>query len=112
MLLPYVEKATINLNKLADYVLNTNHPEGRRKARVFMSALGVTVADSEWLANAILTGLGQSEAVLQGNTNWGVDLPCRYGNPARASMCEGTNGLAMCGTRGKACDKLCNWRMR
>jgi len=78
MLLPNIEKATINVKKLADYVLNTSHPEGRHKARVFLSALGVTTADGEWLAKMILAGVRQSEAVLQSSTNWGqiyrVDL--------------------------------------
>lgn len=57
MLLPNIEKATINLKKLADYVLNASHPEGRHKARVFLAALGIAPADAEWLANAILAGL-------------------------------------------------------
>lgn len=71
MLLPNVEKASINVKKLADYVLNARHPEGRHKARVFLSALGVSAADGEWLANKILAGLRQSDAILQSNTNWG-----------------------------------------
>ena len=71
MLLPNIEKTTINLKKLADYALNSSHPEGRHKARVFLAALGITPADAEWLANAILRGLRKSDAVLQSNTKWG-----------------------------------------
>jgi len=71
MLLPNIETATIDPKKLADYVLNASHPEGRHKARVFLSALGLVAADAEWLSNRVLAGLWQSEAVLQTSTNWG-----------------------------------------
>ncbi len=49
MLLPNIAKASIDQKKLADYVLNASHPEWRHKARVFLSALGLTAADAEWL---------------------------------------------------------------
>lgn len=75
MLLPNIERAAINREKLADYVLNSGHPEGRHKARVFLSALGISASDAAWLADAILAGLRQSEAVLQSNIRWGGDVP-------------------------------------
>jgi len=71
MLLPNREKANIDIGKLTDYVLNPNHPEGRHKARVFLSALGLKAEDGEWLADTILTHLGKSEAVMQSSTSWG-----------------------------------------
>jgi len=72
MLLPNIERASINREKLADYALNSGHPEGRHKARVFLSALGISASDAVWLADAILAGLSRSEAILQGNTRWGT----------------------------------------
>lgn len=72
MLLPNIDRATIDLGKLADYALNPGHPEGRHKARVFLSALGVAATDSAWLADAILAGLRQSDAILQNTTPWGA----------------------------------------
>lgn len=72
MLLPHIEKADIAVTKLTSYVLNAYHPEGRHKARVFLSALDVTIADAQWLADTILSGLWLSEAVLQRHTNWGT----------------------------------------
>ncbi|HCZ15432.1 MAG: hypothetical protein AW09_001807 [Candidatus Accumulibacter phosphatis] len=72
MLLPNIERAVIDLRKLTDYVLNTSHPEGRHKARVFLSSLGITVADGEWLANTILASLWKSEAELQSHIHWGA----------------------------------------
>ncbi|WP_420537381.1 DUF6883 domain-containing protein [Ferrovum myxofaciens] len=72
MLLPNIERASIDVTKLTGYVLNSTHPEGRHKARVFLSALGVTAADGEWLANTILSRLWKSGALLQNDTNWGA----------------------------------------
>ncbi len=71
MLLPGIERASIDRKKLTGYALNSGHPEGRHKARVFRSALGISASDSEWLATAILAGLRQSEAVWQSETSWG-----------------------------------------
>jgi hypothetical protein len=77
--LPNYEDAVIDIRKLRDYALNPSHPEGRHKAKVFMSALGVTGADSQWLASAILQSLPDGEAVQTDSTPWGrlyrVDLP-------------------------------------
>ncbi|CAM5531981.1 hypothetical protein TMEC54S_00276 [Thauera mechernichensis] len=71
MQLPNWRHATIDRRKLRDYVLNPAHPEGRHKARVFLSALGLTAADSEWLATMLLQHLGAAEAVLTDSTPWG-----------------------------------------
>jgi hypothetical protein len=72
MRLPNLDRAHIDIVKLTDYVLNPNHPEGRHKARVFLSALGVDASNSRWLANAILAVVRNSEAVLQAETKWGT----------------------------------------
>ncbi len=40
--------------KLRDYCLNPRHPRGRHKARVFVSALGLTAADANMLREALL----------------------------------------------------------
>lgn len=71
MLLPNIENASIDIRKLADYVLNSNHPEGRHKARVFLAAIGLGATDVEWLSTKLLAGLRESEAVLQSNSIWG-----------------------------------------
>lgn len=71
MLLPGLEHACIDCRKLTGYALDPSHPEGRHKARVFRSALGLTAADSEWLATAILAGLREYDAMWQSETSWG-----------------------------------------
>jgi len=83
MELPNLDRAQIDSTKLAGYVLNANHPEGRHKARVFRSALGITGAHAGWLADAIRAAAGKAEAVLQAETDWGtiyrVDVEIRRG---------------------------------
>ncbi len=83
MLLPNIANADIDIRKLTDYVLNVSHPEGRHKARVFLSALDVTASDAKWLAGAILAGLHDSDAAVQRVTTWGsiyrVDMDILHG---------------------------------
>jgi hypothetical protein len=55
--LPNYERAIIDIRKIEDYCLNTEHPHGRHKARVFRTALGVGTSDSDWLRQTILDGL-------------------------------------------------------
>jgi hypothetical protein len=40
-LLPNLEEATIRIEKLRDYALNMEHPDGRHKAAVFKEVLGI-----------------------------------------------------------------------
>ncbi len=40
-LLPNLEQAAIRVEKLRDYALNMEHPDGRHKAIVFKEALGI-----------------------------------------------------------------------
>jgi len=72
MRLPNYLMATVDLRKLAGYALNLNHPEGRHKARVFLSALGLAPSDSKWLANKILVALADNEAHLVEESPWGT----------------------------------------
>ncbi len=41
MKLPNGERAVVDLEKLIDYCLNPEHPRGKHKARVFLSACGL-----------------------------------------------------------------------
>jgi hypothetical protein len=70
--LPHLDQAQVDVTKLTEYVLNPNHPEGRHKARVFLSALGITAANGGWLADAILLSIRNADAVLQADTRWGA----------------------------------------
>jgi hypothetical protein len=82
--LPNRAHAEIDQRKLRDYVLNPQHPEGRHKARVFRSALGLTALDSEWLAAAIFGSVQEAEAEITNVSRWGslyrVDVDLVRGN--------------------------------
>jgi hypothetical protein len=52
MRLPNGDRADLG-NKLEDYALNPLHPEGRHKARVFASVLGIGPGNSRLLCDAI-----------------------------------------------------------
>jgi hypothetical protein len=77
--LPNAKNAIVELAKLRDYCLNTDHPRGRHKARVFREALGLSVDDAEWLQRELLEGI-QNQPAEKFEVNdygglWRVDLP-------------------------------------
>jgi hypothetical protein len=60
--LPYRERATIDLQKLREYVLNPEHETGKHKARVFKSFLAIEQRHAESLAAVIKGTLAQAVA--------------------------------------------------
>lgn len=54
MKLPNPHKAVVEIAKLREYSLNVNHSVGRHKARVFKTALGLTVEQADWLRERAL----------------------------------------------------------
>ena len=54
MKLPNAEQAFVDLAKLREYALDPAHEEGKHKARVFASALGLSRNDAEWLRDQLL----------------------------------------------------------
>ena len=71
MKLPNGHRADLG-TKVEDYVLNPRHWEGRHKARVFDSTLGITSANQEVLRRAILRAAENSdEAEPLGNNGHG-----------------------------------------
>lgn len=63
MKLPNPEIAIIDDGKLVAYSLNPNHDEGKHKARVFKSALGITLENLEELKSTLLEAVKNYEAV-------------------------------------------------
>ncbi|HVN90883.1 MAG TPA: hypothetical protein VMT61_13795 [Candidatus Binataceae bacterium] len=63
MKLPNGEKAVVEIAKLRDYCLSVTHPEGRHKARVFRSALGMGPADSAMLQERLQAAARDQEAL-------------------------------------------------
>jgi len=63
MKLPNADRAVVEIEKLRDYCLSSSHPRGRHKARVFVTALGITADDAEELKQAILSAVITEEAM-------------------------------------------------
>jgi len=69
--LPNPQNAVVDVRKLRDYCLSPRHPRGRHKARVFVSALGLTANDAEELRAALLSAALSEEAVPAENDEYG-----------------------------------------
>lgn len=74
MRLPNFEQSIIDTAKLRGYCLNSSHPEGRHKARVFFSALGIGPADADWLRDAILAAIRETEVSSTEQTPYGTRI--------------------------------------
>jgi len=64
--------AEVDLRKLVDYCLNPRHEEGRHKARVFASALGIGPEDAEWLRTEILAAIAGEGAAEETVSPYGM----------------------------------------
>ncbi len=72
MKLPNSYRAELG-DKLKAYSLNAEHPRGKNKARVFKSALGLTMANSYVLHDAILEAAADSTEVREtGDNGYGM----------------------------------------
>lgn len=71
MKLPNYEQAVVYLEKLRDYCLNTEHPKGKHKARVFTSALGLTAENAEELRDILLAAAQTYDAIATKQNDYG-----------------------------------------
>ncbi|MBE9157582.1 hypothetical protein IQ265_12215 [Nodosilinea sp. LEGE 06152] len=71
MKLPNGAYAVIPIDKLTNYCLNPNHSSGKHKARVFASALGITVDNADELQQLIAQAAAEGEVVQQDRTAFG-----------------------------------------
>ncbi len=71
-LLPNADKAVAPLEKLRGYSLDSSHPVGKHKARVFASALGMTEKDAARLREMILQAVLTNEAIEAGTNEHGI----------------------------------------
>ena len=87
MKLPNAERAVVDVRKLRQYCLNTDHPRGQHKARVFQSALGWTAEQAEDVRRRLL------EAALMENVSFlgADDYGQRY---ALEFPAQGAGGVA------------------
>ncbi|HWM94727.1 MAG TPA: hypothetical protein VN493_28495 [Thermoanaerobaculia bacterium] len=71
MKIPHAERAEVSIHKLRAYCLNPQHDEGKHKARVFASALGLTAADAESLRDLLLDAVRTHDAQLGFRDDYG-----------------------------------------
>ncbi len=71
MKLPNGERAVVDIEKLVAYCLNFEHQRGKHKARVFQAVLGLTAADADELAGALLAAAREQEATLGETDDYG-----------------------------------------
>jgi hypothetical protein len=64
MLISNAEKAVVDIRKLRDYCLNSEHDDGKHKARLFLSLLGMTADNAEELRQILLEVVQSHEARL------------------------------------------------
>jgi hypothetical protein len=64
MLIPNAEKAVVDIRKLRDYCLNLEHDDGKHKAQLFLSILGMTADNAEELRQILLEVVQSHEARL------------------------------------------------
>lgn len=74
MKLPNAERAVVEIGKLRDYSLNSQHESGKHKARVFKAALGLTADDAERLREKILSAARVEEAVARADSPFGENF--------------------------------------
>lgn len=78
MRLPSSDRADLG-RKLEDYVLNPGHREGKHKALVFESVLGITLTNKEILGDAILRAARTTEsAEFRGDNGFGSLYALRF----------------------------------
>jgi len=78
MKLPNGERADLG-TKIEEYVLNPSHWEGRHKARVFESVLGITLSNQNVLRQAILAAAANSDqAEAVGDNGHGIVYLLRF----------------------------------
>jgi hypothetical protein len=75
MKLPNGASAVVNIEKLRDYCLSSQHPEGRHKARVFLATLGMCSTDADRLREAFLSAAAMSNDVSMTDAD---KYGCRY----------------------------------
>lgn len=75
MKLPNGACAVVDIEKLRDYCLSSLHPEGRHKARVFLSALGIVSSDAAGLSEILLSAAVANNGVSMMNAD---KYGCRY----------------------------------
>ena len=78
MKLPNANRADLG-TKIEDYSLNPDHREGQHKARVFLSALGISLENAEVLRDAVLeAAIAADDVDHRGDNGFGEVFVLRF----------------------------------
>jgi hypothetical protein len=90
--MPNAGRAIVDLSKLRDYCLSTDHPRGRHKARVFEAAIGLTADDADQLRDVLLDAAQGDRAVTAEQDQYGQRyvLDLLVNGPAGTAMVRST----------------------
>ena len=82
MNLPNANRAVVDIEKLSAYCLDPSHPSGRHKARVFLSSLGISLAQADLLRDALLAAATAGDCRARGHTRYGslyeIEFRCEH----------------------------------
>jgi len=91
MKIPNSKHAIVDIGKLKKYCLNTRHRIGRNKARLFASALGVTIDDAEALREILLSAVQEYDAKIGLKDDYGqryqIDFPMSWNQKQAMVRC-------------------------
>ena len=71
MIIPNVERAVVDIHKLRNYCLNPVHDEGKHKAHLFATVLGMSANDAENLREILLQAVKTRDAELGRSDEYG-----------------------------------------
>jgi len=69
---PIADRAVVDIRKLTDYCLSHEHPRGKHKARVFLSALGMTTAHAGEFRDALLQKVRSEDCAISAVDEYGA----------------------------------------
>lgn len=75
MKIPNGEHAVVDIEKLRDYCLSSEHPEGRHKARVFLAVLGINSTHAEKFRSVLVSAATVNDLV---SMTFSDMYGCRY----------------------------------
>lgn len=87
MKLPNGDHAVVEDAKLLEYCLSPIHPRGKHKAKLFETALGITIAEAQILRSELLMAARTGEAVPTKQNAFGQMYEIRF-------TCRGPNRSA------------------
>ena len=84
MIISNAKNAVVDIRKLRDYCLNLEHSDGKHKARLFSSILGMTADNAEDLRQILLEVIQTHEVQLGRQDDFGqrytLDFPIEWQN--------------------------------